>query len=104
MLIGKPMLVIPPNQYPLEMSWSSRSNLNRFQAGSPMTTGNDKDRESYLRWQEIALVQLGYTINFDPHVGWCDGGVRPENCFRTPYSVSMPRTLSILCRDTTPRA
>jgi hypothetical protein len=24
---------------------------------------NDRDRESYIRWQEIALVQLGYTIN-----------------------------------------
>jgi hypothetical protein len=28
-----------------------------------MNAGTDKDRESYIRWQEIALVQLGYTIN-----------------------------------------
>jgi len=24
---------------------------------------NDKDRDSYLRWQEVAITQLGYTIN-----------------------------------------
>jgi hypothetical protein len=28
-----------------------------------MNANHDKDRESYMRWQEIALVQLGYTIN-----------------------------------------
>jgi hypothetical protein len=28
-----------------------------------MNTRNDEDRESYMRWQEIAIVQLGYTIN-----------------------------------------
>lgn len=28
-----------------------------------MNTDNDKDREGYMRWQEIAIVQLGYTIN-----------------------------------------
>jgi hypothetical protein len=28
-----------------------------------MTDGSDKDRESYLRWQELAITQLGYTIN-----------------------------------------
>jgi hypothetical protein len=28
-----------------------------------MNAENEKDRESYMRWQEIALTQLGYTIN-----------------------------------------
>jgi hypothetical protein len=29
----------------------------------PEQRDRDTDRESYLRWQEIAITQLGYTIN-----------------------------------------
>lgn len=32
--------------------------------GKPSTPcGTERDRESYLRWQELALTQLGYTMN-----------------------------------------
>jgi hypothetical protein len=30
---------------------------------SPQQSDRNSDRESYLRWQNIALTQLGYTIN-----------------------------------------
>ena len=32
-------------------------------AESAEQSDRDTDRESYLRWQEIAITQLGYTIN-----------------------------------------